>query len=126
MNELTERTKTGTKGELLVQLRLFEHGIQASPPLKDSGNDLIAIKGDCFKAIQVKTKSYDQQNWKKPTERKYHVLALVNLAQNACELDEAEIYLVPKEKLPEGQISQSNEIIKGYKLTQRVIAEIWA
>ena len=45
----------GTIGELLVQTRLLQYGVQAAPPLKDSGNDLIALKGDAIKTIQVKT-----------------------------------------------------------------------
>ena len=50
--------KTGTIGELLVQLKLLEYGVQASPPIKDTGNDLIAIKGRIVKFVQVKTSKY--------------------------------------------------------------------
>ena len=60
MNELDSNTNTGTFGELLVQLRLFQHGVQAAPPLKDSGNDLIAVKERVFRAIQVKTTNQDR------------------------------------------------------------------
>lgn len=34
MNRITDKMKIGTVGELLVQLRLLEHDIQAAPPLK--------------------------------------------------------------------------------------------
>jgi hypothetical protein len=53
MNPLDGRMVTCTVGELLVQLRLLEYDVQAAPPLKDSGNDLIAIRGGQFRAIQV-------------------------------------------------------------------------
>ena len=54
-NPLPPTTCVGTIGELFVQLRLLEYGIQAAPPIKDSGNDFVAIKGDVVKFIQVKT-----------------------------------------------------------------------
>jgi len=70
--------------ELLVQLRLLEYGVQAAPPLKDSGNDLIAIKGREFRAIQVKAtrdaKGFDF-NGKELAERLYDILALVQLTE---------------------------------------------
>ncbi len=55
MNPLSKTCITGTIGELLVQLRLFQYGVQAAPPLKDSGNDLIAVRRETFRAVQVKT-----------------------------------------------------------------------
>ena len=54
-NPITERVKIGTIGELLVQLRLLQYDVQAAPPIKDSGNDLIAVKGEAFRGVQVKT-----------------------------------------------------------------------
>ena len=54
-NPISSAIKIGTIGELLVQLRLLEYGIQASPPIKDSGNDLLAVKGRQFRFVQVKT-----------------------------------------------------------------------
>lgn len=55
-NPLPMTTHIGTLGEPLVQLRLLEFGVQAASPIRDSGNDLIAIKGRIVKFIQVKTK----------------------------------------------------------------------
>ncbi len=49
MNKITDNLKLGTFGELLVQLRLLEFDVQAAPPLKDSGNDLIAIRGTAMR-----------------------------------------------------------------------------
>lgn len=54
-NPITTKLETGTIGELLIQLRLLEYGIQAAPPIKDTGNDLIAIRGKVVKFVQVKT-----------------------------------------------------------------------
>lgn len=42
-NPLPKALATGTLGELLVQFRLLQFDIQAAPPLKDSGNDLVAF-----------------------------------------------------------------------------------
>lgn len=55
-NPLPKTTHVGAIGELFSQLQLLEFGIQAAPPIKDSGNDLIAIKGKNVKFIQIKTK----------------------------------------------------------------------
>ena len=78
MNENSPEVNIGTVGELLVQLRLLEFDVQAAPPLKDSGNDLIAVRGQVFRAIQVKTSK--TKDYRKPDEGKqYHILAVVDL-----------------------------------------------
>lgn len=79
MNELGNTTTVGTFGELLVQLRLLQYGVQAAPPLKDSGNDLIGVKGSVFRAIQVKTRTQDRFDLGDLPDRAYHLLALVAL-----------------------------------------------
>lgn len=43
MNSITYRMRTGTIGELLVQLQLLEYDVQAAPSIKDSGNDLAGL-----------------------------------------------------------------------------------
>ncbi len=98
MNPLSKRCITGTIGELLVQLRLFQYGVQAAPPLKDSGNDLIAVRGQTFKAVQVKTTGNEDGRWNRPEDRRYHVLALVRLRGHDDELslDDCEIYLMDR------------------------------
>jgi hypothetical protein len=107
MNPLDDRMVTCTVGELLVQLRLLEYDVQAAPPLKDSGNDLIAIRGKQFRAIQVKAtrdaKSFSFDH-KELQERSYHVLALVQLVgeNSRLALDDCRIYLVPKEAVEKG------------------------
>jgi len=98
MNQLPANLIKGTIGELLVQLRLLQYNVQASAPLKDSGNDLIAIRGDIFKAIQVKTTKDRPQI---PLDRKYHILAYVRLKYDEDELllDSSDVFLIKKEIL---------------------------
>jgi hypothetical protein len=56
MNDLPPKMFNGVIGELVAQLSLIEHNVQAAPPLRDSGNDLIACKGDVILALQVKAR----------------------------------------------------------------------
>src|SRR5258705_12780947 len=97
MNRISPQLVTGTVGELLLQLRLLEFGVQAAPPIKDSGNDLIALRGRVVRAIQVKTVSgsaYGVQNLPKF----YDILAVIWLAGDGAtlHLDESRIFLIPK------------------------------
>lgn len=55
MNPIDPRMRTGTIGEILVQLRLLQCGVQAAPPINDSGNDLIAVNGRTVRAVSVRT-----------------------------------------------------------------------
>jgi hypothetical protein len=55
MNALFDTHFKGTLGELITQTFLLAHGVQAAPPIKDSGNDLIAVRGGSFRAVQVRT-----------------------------------------------------------------------
>ena len=68
-NPISYELKVGTIGELLVQLRLLQYGVQAAAPLKDSGNDLIALKGFAIRCIQVKTSTDSVPAWP-PNEKK--------------------------------------------------------
>jgi hypothetical protein len=98
MNQITDKIQTGTMGELLVQIRLLQYGVQAAPPLKDSGNDLIAVNGKEFRAVSVRTTTTGRFN--KPDEnRLYHVLAVVHLLGHDREiyLDGSRIFLIPQE-----------------------------
>lgn len=99
-NPISAQLRIGTVGELLVQLRLLQYGVQAAPPLKDSGNDLIALKGFAIRCIQVKTTTNDIPAW--PSEEKlYHILAIVKLEGEGDELylDRSTIYLLSKDEL---------------------------
>ena len=96
MNSITDQMLTGTVGELLVQLRLLEHNVQAAPPIKDSGNDLIAVRRNVFRAIQVKTRTGDKYSKDKLPEL-YHILAVVHLVENeeTLLLDASQVFLIP-------------------------------
>lgn len=102
MNPITERIQKGTVGELLVQLRLLEFNVQAAPPIKDSGNDLIAIRGEVFRAIQVKTTTGENYS-KSNLPNLYHILAVVKLVadENTIYLDKSSIFLIPRNKMAE-------------------------
>lgn len=96
MNDLWATQKTSKIGELLVQLELLSRlDIQAAPPIIDSGNDLIAVNGNIFKAVQVKTENEGIESWHLPEEEKlYHILALVQLKR-----DGHKIYLFSKDEV---------------------------
>lgn len=97
MNQITNRIQIGTIGELLVQIRLLQYGVQAAPPIKDSGNDLIAVKGAAFRAVSVRTTTSGR--FRKPARaRSYHLLAVVHLngADRNVFLDSSLVYLIPK------------------------------
>lgn len=104
MNPLSDHLVTGVVGELLVQLRLLQYSVQAAPPVADSGNDLIAVRGGAFRAVQVKTTRQDAPQWKVPDPNKaYHILALVALDGEGTELhlDGSDVFFIPREALPE-------------------------
>lgn len=112
-NPLPKNLKKGTIGELLVQLRLLEFGVQSAPPIKDSGNDLIAIRGEVVKFVQVKT-----ENRLRNLPEIFHIIALVDLKYSQggdLLLDKSNVYLIMK-----GQ-----KIINKRKLTQELVNEIW-
>lgn len=120
MNPISDQIKTGTLGELLVQLRLLQYGVQAAPPIKDSGNDLIAVKGEVFKALQVKTTTtqiYSKAN----LPDHYHILAVVQLVgeDDQIYLDNSRIFLIPAVKV-EG-LSTSVDNIEEYLLDAQLI-----
>jgi hypothetical protein len=98
-NKLPDTITTGTIGEILCQLRLLEFGVQAAPPIKDSGNDLIAIRGEVVKYIQVKT-STNQQPRARDLPKVFHLVFLVNLAtdESTILLDQSTIIVLEKTK----------------------------
>ena len=99
MNPISEKIKIGTIGEILVQLRLLQYNVQSAPALKDSGNDLIAVKGDIFRAIQVKTSTTEK--FTLSNLQKYHILALVKLVgeNDSIYLDESRIFLLQESEV---------------------------
>ncbi len=126
MNPLSKTCITGTIGELLVQLRLFQYGVQAAPPLKDSGNDLIAVRGETFRAVQVKTTGNEDGRWNLPEDRRYHVLALVRLRghDNELSLDNCEIYLIDRSTV-EADGFHVNDQGDKHKISQRLVDRLF-
>ncbi|MBD3682683.1 hypothetical protein H3005_12510 [Stenotrophomonas sp. Br8] len=97
-NVLTDRVIIGTMGELLVQTRLLQYGVQAAPPIRDSGNDLIAVKGEAFRGVQVKTTTGTRIS-RVCLPAHYHIVALVYLEviDGDVLLDQSDIFLVPRD-----------------------------
>lgn len=96
-NPIPRKMATGTIGELLVQLRLLQYDVQAAPPIKDSGNDLIAARGMVLKTIQVKATTGNRCSCNN-LPKLYHLLALVFLRRekNDFLLDRSQIFLLRK------------------------------
>ena len=96
MNRITDKILTGTIGELLVEVCLLQCGVQAAPPIKDSGNDLIAVNGHEFRAVAVRTTTTGR--FRRPVAvRLYHVLAVVHLVGEDRDvyLDQSRLFLIP-------------------------------
>lgn len=126
MNPISSQLRTGSIGELLVQIRLLQYGVQAAPPIKDSGNDLIAIRGEVFKALQVKTTTRTIFDLRKLPCR-YHLLACVLLVGegNDLSLDDCKIYLVTKEQVGEKK-SMAVSGLRGKELSQGLVDTIFS
>ena len=126
-NPLDNNTHKGTLGELLVQLKLLTFNIESFPPLKDSGTDLVAYIGNCYKGIQIKTKQ-DGKNWSFPKEERiYDLLALVELDENLF-LDKSPIWILTREEAEENKTSITNckyEVLdQEFQLTQERVREL--
>ena len=96
-NPLPPPLATGTLGELLVQLRLLQFGVQAAPPIKDTGNDLVAFLERTVRTIQVKT-SANRVSRDRRLPQHYDILAFVVLhsADGVISLDASRIFLLPR------------------------------
>ena len=105
-NPLHPNLITGTVGELLTQLRLLQYGVQAAPPLKDTGNDLIALRGWVIKCVQIKTTKGDTFDLRDLPE-KYHFVVLIKLEGegNDIFLDQTKIFLLTKEEIAKNTYS---------------------
>ncbi len=118
------RTDDRHRRGVLVQLRLLQFGVQAAPPLKDSGNDLIALREFAVRCIQVKTTSDACPPWP-PEAKRYHLLAIVRLAGFGCDLllDHTKIYLLKKEEL--AQTSHTWEALEPFLLRSERVDEVF-
>jgi hypothetical protein len=125
-NPITDNLKIGTIGELLVQTRLLEYNVQAAPPIQDSGNDLIAVKGEAFRGIQVKT-SAAGRICNRPLPKHYHILAVVYLAANdeRLLLDETSIYLIPR-KVVDDNAGNAPKNLQPFRISSHLVGELFA
>jgi len=123
-NPISDQIRVGTIGELLVQLRLLQYGVQAAPPLKDSGNDLIAVRGEAFRGVQVKTTAKNQLSWNDLPEH-YHILALVSLVGEGdkIDLDRSDVFLVERADVP--NLSRRNTDFEAYRICRRLIDKLF-
>lgn len=124
-NPIPKSLVTGTVGELLVQLRLLQYGVQAAPPLKDSGNDLVALLGYEVRTIQVKCSAVGIPQIRNLPER-YHLLALVLLQghDDTLLLDQTSIYLVPREAV--AMLPNNLNGLEPYLLSKEHVAQLFA
>ena len=124
-NPISENLKIGTIGELLVQLRLLEYGVQAAPPLKDSGNDLVALSGYEVRTVQVKTSANNIPQIRNLPDR-YHLLALVCLRGDSkmLFLDKSKIYLIPQHDVEKIQSNCAG--LASYLMTQEHVTNLFA
>jgi len=105
--------KLGTLGELLVQLRMLEFDVQAAPPLKDSGNDLIAIRETAMRAIQVKATKIEEHGYQvrvADLPPLYHALAIVKFEgdETKLHLDRSRIFLLAKDDVRNGRSTKDD------------------
>jgi hypothetical protein len=127
MNPITLPVKIGTIGELLVTLRLLQYGVQAAPPLKDSGNDLIAVRHKAFRALHVKTTTTNRFNHLEDLpNRLYHYVAFVHLVQagEVFDIKESRIFLVEDYLIT--QASYGVEHFVDLELSQELINKLFA
>jgi hypothetical protein len=127
MNPLYPSTTSGTLGELLVQMRLLEYDVQASFPLKDSGNDLIALRGRVVKAIQVKSSSKARYGNRPKDTKIYDFLAAVHLrwsSEGRLLADKSKIFFLRKNDVySERTIFEK---LANYEITRSLVDELWS
>ena len=115
-NPLPKTTQIRTIGEVFVQLKLLEFDVQAAPPMRDSGNDLVAIKGRIIKLIQVKTTQNDDWNLNN-LKKVYDLVFLVKLESedNRILFDKSKVFV-----LQEGEPKSSK-----VELTKEIVDDLW-
>jgi|ERR1700674_1533227 len=123
-NPLPENNLTGLFGELLVQIRLLQFGVQAAPPIEDSGNDLIAVNGKEFRTVSVRTTT--STTYTKPNNaRLYDVLAVVCLegGDNEVSLDSSRIFLIPKRVVT--KVSTNAKSLGAYEFSKNLVEQLF-
>lgn len=124
MNPMADHYITGTIGEFLVQIRLLEYLVQAAPPLKDTGNDLIALRNRCVKSISVRTTTIDKYTRPKK-KRIYDLLAVVALStkNGHALLDESVVFILPAAEA--AKRPNNVNALAGYELTKKLVYELF-
>ncbi len=124
MNQVTDEVMTGTLGELLVQIRLLQYGVQAAPPIKDSGNDLIAVNGNKFRAVSVRTTTNGKYN-KPDANRLYHVLAVVYLVgcDREVRLDASQVFLISQPEV--AGVSTESKNLGDYEFSRQLVERLF-
>ena len=112
-------------GELFVQLRLLQFDVQAAPLLKDSGNDLIAIRGEAIRAIHIKTTTKDSFKLN-GLPQLYHGVALVKLAgeDRTLYLDQSQIFILQKAEIKKG--SYKLDELGAFELNSKAVDRFFA
>ena len=120
MNPLPFKMTSGVFGELFVQFRLLQFDVQAAAPLEDSGNDLIAVRGEVFRAISVRATTGKTFNKPNP-KRLYHILAVVKFKKSdgGVELDQSDLFLVPRHHVESLQNTVSS--LERYRICEELI-----
>lgn len=130
MNPLSKNLETGTLGELLVQLRLLQYGVQAVATHKDTGNDLLAVRGEAFCAVQVKTTrrdvGYIEVDLPALVGTKFHLIALVLIAGEGVEVhcDQTDVFLLEKAQVTKRRYSR--EELGEWRLNQQRVDALFA
>lgn len=126
-NRISPQMKIGTLGELLVQLRLLQYNVQAAPPIKDSGNDLIAVRGERFRSVQIKTTTADTIFIRNLPQR-WHILALVFLRGNDNDLylDNSIVKLFSRNAFEELNIRRVNMVdLRDFDISSNLIDNLF-
>jgi hypothetical protein len=126
MNQPSPTHHLGMIGQLLVQTRLLQFGVEAAPPLTDSGNDLIAIRFPSIHTIQVKTRRKQSLNLGKIPKR-FSILALVHIAEgeerHTIDLERSSVYLLPANVADDRSFNR--ETLKHYVLSEAAVNDFF-
>jgi len=125
MNPLPPKVNRGTLGELLAQLYLLANGVQAAPPLRDSGNDLIACRRRDILALQVKTR-------KKHSFSKHHlpelydggVFVVLREDRGICDISKPDVYLMSRAEI-EAAASFGAKAMRQFRICPERVDEVF-
>lgn len=125
MHPLTTKVKRGTLGELLAQVHLLVNGVQAAPPLRDSGNDLIACAGETILTLQVKTAKRHSFP-KRRLPKLYHAAVFVVLKEvnEKIDVSGADVYLLSRKEI-EDSTSLGKKALEPYRISKDRVAEVF-